>query len=124
MLKYILAYFTATKAAFTTSCYTNSSTVFGYQLGTSTTDLTTIERQFAKLTDKTRSAAVNQCVELSTASTNGRLLGLQVGVVDYSQIVDSIPTESELIWLPGIGNVTPGIGVTCTKVYIANTAGI
>ncbi len=67
---------------------------------------------------------MNNCVELSTTATNGRLLGFQVAVVDYSQIAGSIPTESELIWLPGVGNVTPGIGVTCEKVYIANTAGI
>jgi hypothetical protein len=89
-----------------------------------TTDMNTITAVFSQLTERTRSAAVNNCVELSTASTNGRLLGFQIGIVDYSQISQSVPKESELIWLPGVGTVTPGIGVSCEKIYIANTAGI
>ena len=48
--------------------------------------------------DHFRVAGVNTCLETTTQ----KLLGHQIAIADYSKIEES-PSETDLIWLPGIG---------------------
>jgi hypothetical protein len=111
-------------ADFTMACYSNSANTYGNTLGTSATDRKTLSTRFSELTETSRSAAIKTCVGNSNGSRNNELLGVQVAVTDYSANAADIPTESELIWLDGLGVNLSSTSIDCETIYIARTAGI
>ena len=73
--------------------------------------------QNATLTAKTRVGAVKTCI------SDNKLVGLQVGLTDFTSLQTARVTPKEVTWLTPIGTVS-GNGQTCDMYYVAKGEGI
>jgi hypothetical protein len=110
----------AANAAFSSSCYIESTNLAGTKKGTKYTDHDTLQAQISSLSEVHRSAAIKSCQQ----SSNNELVGIQVALTRYSANMYDIPVDEELMWLPGIGIVEGSSAVTCETTVIERTAGL
>lgn len=111
---------TGSQAAFSVDCYSESTEIAGSATGTPVTDKDQLETDFDQLSQASRSAGVRSCTSL----VDSTLRGIQIGVVDYSTLSSDYPTSDELLWLPGLGDVTADDELTCEEIIIPRTAGL
>lgn len=70
------------------------------------------------LTSTSRVGAVETCTK------NGQLIGLKVGISDFSALKSLRVTQTDVIWLSQIGNPQSINGATCDTYFIAKNQGI
>jgi len=83
-------------------CYIQNQQAFGGDSGSYFSDKQLIAESnlVGRLTARTRVGAVRTC------ENDGRLVGLQVGLADFSSLKSTRVTPDEVIWLTPIGTVS------------------
>lgn len=91
---------------FSITCYDQSSTYSGVATGSRVSDRPTLNTTInnGTLNASFRTAAIKSCTNNQTGSSLiGQLLGHQIALANYDEINGDTPSESDLMWLPGVG---------------------